>query len=314
MRFFMNKNLLWLAVAFAALLAAAMILIPIGGDFHNFFLPAGAALSHGKNPYTVPGFYNPFWLAVFFIPFSWLPERLSWGLFLSFSIILYIFALKRLGVKNLPGMLLMASPFVFYSLCFGNIDSFVLLGATLPAPVGVWLLLLKPQMSIGLLAFWAYKAGSIGWKRLLFDFGPVCLTLAVFWGLGWRPRPHPIYLPANLSAWPWGILPGLVLTWLGIRQSNTLLALSASPFFSPYNSPQTWIVSLLPAHKKPPLLFFGFLLSWVFVILRMQIRANALRFEPALLVGWGVALILINLQGKKAEIRPKQESLGALNA
>jgi len=96
----------------------------------------------------------------------------------------------------------------------------------------------------------------------------------------------------NITAWPWGLLPGLALAWLSFRQNSVHLALAASPFFSPYTSPQSWVVTLLPAGSNWVILLLGVLLGWVFVVLRATLGARALIYEPYLLVAWGAIIFL----------------------
>jgi hypothetical protein len=282
-----------LIVAVIVILFASAAQTPTGWDFKQFFRPAAQAVLNGKSPYSVDGFYNPPWLSIMFVPFALLPERLSWMLFYSFNLVLFTLALKRLGAKMFSLVLIMMSPYVFYSMAYGNVDSMVLLGATLPPSWGIWLILLKPQMSIGILALWLYQSVLGGWRQVIRNFGVISLVYIGTWLAGLHPKYDVMQLSWNINAWPWGLIPGIILLWLAIRKKYTNVAFSSSPYFSPYVSPQSWMVILLPVLEQPLIMIAGTLLGWFFVLMRMLIKAEALKFEPILLIAWGLFLIIV---------------------
>lgn len=285
-----------LLLCFLFLLTAS---VPIGWDFHIVFFPAGQALLRGESPYTVEGFYNPPWLAIFFLPFAMLPEEIAWRLFLSFSLALYFHALIKLQSKFLSLFLVLTSSYVFISLLYGNIDSLVLLGMTLPPQIGIWFLLLKPQMSLGLICLWGVRAISKGWKESLMIFGLPAAVYLICWFLGIHPQDSPIQQAWNIHVWPFGLAIGIPILWLALKHQNINLAMSASPFLSPYVAPQSWIVSLLPVMQKKFTLVFGVFVSWFLMILRFVIHEKALMYEPFILMGWGLILFITNMKNRK---------------
>lgn len=283
------KYLIW-GIGYIVLAGVISFTVPVGWDFRTFFLPAGQAILAGRSPYTVSGFYNPPWLSILFVPLVLLPEHLAWGLYLALNIYAYVIGLIRLRFRLAGILLVMLSPYVFYSLWYGNVDGLIILGATLPPGVGVWLILLKPQMSLILIGLWFYQSRLQGWKIRMRDFGLACLVFLVSWLVGLRPDLNMSQVSWNITAWPWGVLPGLALASLSLSQDSVHLALAASPFFSPYSSPQSWVVTLLPVGRNLAVLLFGALLGWVFVVLRATLGAKALIYEPYLLVAWGVMI------------------------
>ena len=287
-----------LIITVIAILIASAALTPIGWDFKQFFRPAAQAILDGRSPYSVDGFYNPPWLSIIFVPFALLPERLSWMLFYSLNLVLFTLALKRLGAKIFSLVLIMMSPYVFYSMAYGNVDSMVLLGATLPPSWGIWLILLKPQMGIGIVALWLYQSVLGGWRQVIRNFGAISLVYIGTWLAGLHPKYDVMQLSWNINAWPWGLIPGIILLWLAIRKKSTNVAFSSSPYFSPYASPQSWMVILLPVLERPFLLIAGILLGWLFVLMRMLIKAEALKFEPFLLTAWGLFLVFVIIKHK----------------
>ncbi len=66
----LNIKAILLCALLAIILVTSAAIIPIGGDFINNFRLAGQALTIGKSPYLVDGYYSPPWIAVLFIPFA----------------------------------------------------------------------------------------------------------------------------------------------------------------------------------------------------------------------------------------------------
>lgn len=290
-----NIKVILLWVLLAIILVTSAAIIPIGGDFRNNFRLAGKALIIGKSPYLVDGFYSPPWLAVLFIPFALLPERLSWIIFYSLNLIIYTIALIRLGINKWELILIMISPYAFYSFCFGNIDSLVLLGATLSPFWGIWLLLCKPQLTIGLIAMWVYRSIRAGFKQVLKDYGLISLICMLIWVFKLYPQNTPIQKTWNIQAFPWGIIPGGLMFWIAIKNSDRNLALASSPFFSPYVAIQSWVVTLLPASKNIMLLLLGNAISWV--LLWIFIKEIPYSFDTVLIIVWG--FMILGYQYKK---------------
>jgi len=207
------------------------------------------------------------------------------------NVIIYTIALSRLGISKWKLVLIISSPFVFYSILYGNIDSLVLLGATLSPFWGIWLLLCKPQMSIGLILFWIYQSLQKGHKTLIKDFGLISLLYLLFWVIGLHPRGNPTQEIWNIRTFPWGLIPGIILLWRSKKDSNKNLALSSSPYLSPYAAMQSWIVVILPSLQSSFFLWIGYILGWVIVLLRFLLKAEAFKFEPLLFIIWGFLLI-----------------------
>jgi hypothetical protein len=291
-----SKTFLLLALLAIILIVSAMI-IPVGGDFKNSFRPSGQAILEGKSPYNITGYYSPPWLAVIFIPFALLPERLSWILFYSLNFIIYTVSLTRLGINKWQLIMIMGSSSVFYSLWYGNIDSLVILGATLPPFWGIWFLLCKPQMSIGLIGMLLLRSFRVSYKQGLKDFGLVSLVCLLVYVFKLYPLNMPVQTTWNFQTFPWGIIPGILIFCLAAQKLDCKLALSSSPFFSPYVGMQSWVVTLLPTSKYNILCFLGYALGWVFVLLRMTIKAAPFNIELVLLMLWG--LLIFGFQYKK---------------
>ncbi|HKZ55814.1 MAG TPA: hypothetical protein VJ123_10060 [Anaerolineales bacterium] len=271
-----------------------------GWDFKTNFLPAGRAVLEGRSPYSVSGFYSPIWLTPPLALLSVLPERVAWGVFSSLSVFAYLAALRRLGATLTEVWLFFFSPFVFYSLWYGNIDAYVLLGATLSPAWGVWLVMLKPQMALGILLYWAYTGARRDLRSLPRIFGPVVIVLLVSKFVGLWPSVALQDVPWNLTPWPWGLIVALPLLYLAVRRHNGKLALAAGPYFSPYVAVQSWMATMLAGLGRK-WFFVGSLVGWGLVYLRWRVPVSAVQLEPGLLLAWGAAIVAATVRGLRRE-------------
>jgi len=141
------------------------------------------------------------------------------------------------------------SPPVFYGMRMLNVDVLVLIGFVLPAPVGLFFVIIKPQMGLVMVIFWlveAWRQGGL--QAVLKTFLPVkvavLLSFVLFgnWLAGRQSD-----LPGsfwNASLWPWSIPIGLGLLMVSLRERPKELAMSASPFLSPYLAYHSWAAAL----------------------------------------------------------------------
>lgn len=264
--------------------------IPVGWDFGAVFRPAARNLLSGKSPYEVRNFFSPVWAAILFIPFALLPEPLAWGLFLYLTVVVYLVALVRMKAKRLDLILFFLSPFIFYSIRFGNIDSFVLLGVTLPSFIGIWLLALKPQMTIGLLLLLAYQSYQEGWKKLLALFVPLSLAILVSLVMSSSSSAYPFDVSWNVDLWPWGVPIGIAILLLALRHKRRFAVLASGPFLSPYVAIQSWMVTL-PAAFGTRWLIVGWGLGWGIVASRATLGEAGSGYEQILIGLWGLLLV-----------------------
>ena len=265
------KGVLIVVLIILAGIAAILIgdAIPVGVDFHYAFYPVARAILGGQSPYIVPEFLMPPWAAIFVTPFGLLPEKVAWGAFVIVDIFCYIYAFRRMEFDRISIALMMVSPFVFYGAFHGNLEFLVLVGSILPLQIGVWFLIIKPQMSFPLLLFLAYRIWQAeGWKSVALKFGPPTLIYTLFLVTGWMNIPNLSRMPWNTSAWPWGLPLGVLMVVLALIKNDKLLAFAAGPFFSPYLAFHTWVVTLLPYRNKRVFLAIFIVLSWVVLLQR----------------------------------------------
>lgn len=242
-------------VTFSILLGLVMLIVfywavsqiwhLLGIDWHETFYPALRNFLGGENPYDVPTFRNAPWTILLLLPFAPFSEGAGGVLYFMASIAGYAWVAYRLKASPLAFAVFMFSPPVVYGLRMLNVDFLVLLGFTLPAPVGLFLVLIKPQMGIVMVLYWLAEAWHEGGVRsIVRRFAPVTIaTGASFLIYGnWVAGRQSDLLGSvwNASLWPWTIPVGLVLTALSIRDRRMDCGMAASPFLSPYLAYHSW--------------------------------------------------------------------------
>ncbi len=231
-----------------ALLAVIVVIafFPPGWDWINWFRPATLAMLSGESPYNLKGFFNPPWLLIPFIPLAFLPERVGVVVISIAYITSYIFVSRKLGAKALTIAVLLTSPSFFYGLTFANIDWIVALGFLMPPQIGLFFVLVKPQIGLGISIYWLFESWRNGGvKQVVKVFFPVTIAFIFsffLYGL-WPLRSQ--QWASNSSLWPVSIPIGLVLLTTAIRNRRRGLSIVASPFLAPYVGVQSWAIATL---------------------------------------------------------------------
>jgi len=248
----------------------------IGVDWLNVYRPASLELLKTGNPFRVEGFFNAPWALLPLIPLALLPERLGYAAFTVTSLIAFGLAAYRFKARPLVFGAFLVSPPVLHSLVNGGIDWLPLIGFVLPPQIGLFLALVKPQMSIVVIPFWLVETWRTGGIRQVFKvFAPVTLALVlsfVAYGL-WPLRfGQEVSLWWNASLWPTSIPVGLALAVAAVRQRKLELAMGASPCLSPYVLFHSWS-GALAALLQSPLEFYA---AWIGLWILVAIQATHL--------------------------------------
>jgi hypothetical protein len=263
-RVFINVSVI--IFGFFIFVYTAYLLIPVSYDWHTF---RGASLDlvAGRSPYGGE-FYNPPWTL---IPLSFLPPRIGGSIVSALAIFTFGYLAYRLGARPLAWALIVLSPPVILETQSANVTWLAALGIIMLPQIGLFFVSMKPQVSVGIAAFWLVEAWQPGrWKEVIRIFGPITLvfglSLAIFdlWPLRITA---PIALTWNSSLWPQSIPIGLVMLVTAICNKKPGLALASSPFLSPYLSMHTWVVAvlgLLPGNLEAISGVVGIWL-WIFV-------------------------------------------------
>ena len=230
--------------------------------YHNFavdwdiFMRAAIQLRTTGNPFLEPEFYNPPWLLIPLLPFSYLPPQTAFTIWFVLSFTGYALLDIKLRAHPLTLIAGLLSYPVLQGLLLGQVDWLILLGMFLPRPLGFLVLATKPQISVGILLLWLYEAGQDTLRgdktSLLRLLSPTALAYTLALTLYGLPD-LPTHADHNLSIWPYGLIPGLLILAYAIRQGQDKRnkpGLLASPLLAPFLSVQSWgnlVLTLPPA-------------------------------------------------------------------
>ena len=138
-------------------------------DFETYWLAAVAVIS-GHSPYTVAGFLSPYPLAWFFVPFGFVPVKVSsliWGMVNAAATVVLV-------KKSFPRALLYLP--VFFAILVRQIDLPVLAVGLCGGWFGLALTTLKPQLAIWIIP-WVVLNTSPNKRRRLVSFAGVSALL-----------------------------------------------------------------------------------------------------------------------------------------
>ncbi len=242
----------------------------IGVDFRMAFRDAALRLLQGENPYSNEFFFNPPWILVFLIPLSLSSPELGTAILFVLSIFLYIFIAMKLKMNPLLIIVFLIFSPLWINLANGNIDALVALGFILPPQLGLFLVLVKPQLGIAVALFWlvqAWRAGGL--REVMRVFLPVTIAYIlsfIFYGFYFSGAADLVHAKWNASIFPSGIPIGLLLIVLSLIKKDIRFAIAASPFLVTYLTPHgwaftwlgllSWISREIPSFKKIKLVYF----------------------------------------------------------
>lgn len=242
------------------------------GDF-NVFYNAGQAVLNGVSPYAVKehGFFNPLYVAIAFVPFALLPMTIANKLFagLTFFLCGIVFHLAARRDWRLT-LLLMLTPFPLMLAYLANLDELVMLGAFISPLVGIWLILIKPQIGAAmalLLLVQCYDRRNLNAMAWLMIPVTIAYLDSVSVGL-WRSTP--LQAAWNSSIWPAGLIVGLPVAFYGLKNRSRDAALFAGPFLAPYlGGPAGWMLALPLLSRRWYLAVGAVVASWL-IFLRWE--------------------------------------------
>jgi len=270
----LRTDLLRITVVAALCVALIYLLLPIPpdlSDWHGCFVPAIKQVIRLNSPYSISCYYNPPWAALLLTPFTLLHNRahdIAVVFVASAALGWYI---HRQGWPLWGLLFLVFTTPVVSMLTFGNLEWLVVFGATLPPRWGLILLAIKPQASVGLIAYWTVRA----WRRsrmlgIVHLFIPLTAVTALsFLVLGpfWTHGSHLPNTNWNSSAWPYSLPFGVLLLLGGIVTSQSTLALAASPLLSPYAVIYSFTPLVLALARFPKILAGVVVLQWMVILL-----------------------------------------------
>ena len=241
-----KKIFLYGALTLGVIVAVWMASYVPNADWFATFDPAARGLFQGRLPYEQHFVLTPPWAILALAPFVLFPPNIARGLVLVASLSVLIYTAWRLHAPKIAMIALLISPTAIGSLLAGNLDAFVLAGIFLPPLWGLFFLVIKPQVGIGVVIYYLTQAWqSNKWMGIIRTFSPVLIAYIISGILFpvWINRM--IYKPSdvwNRSIFPYGIPLGLFFLWLSVKRRNAFFALAAAPFLSPYLTFYTYLM------------------------------------------------------------------------
>ena len=245
----------------------------VGIDWKETYYPAIQAALHGNSPYTVPTFRNPPWTLILLLPFGLFSETTGGILFFIATLGVYAWAAHRLKASRIVLIMFLLSPPVIYGMRMLNVDILILLGFSLPASVGLFFVLIKPQMGMAIAFFWLVEAWRVGGlKKTIQTFAPVTMAVIISFILfgNWQAGRQVDLLDSfwNASLWPWALPIGVVLVALSLRDRQAHPAMAASPFLSPYLAYHSWASVLAGLMQYDFQFVITVLAMWLVAVIR----------------------------------------------
>jgi hypothetical protein len=229
--------------------------LPPGIDWRDTYRPATLNLLHGQSPYTTEIFFAAPWSLLPLIPLSILPMEIGRAVLIVVSLFAYAYVSYSLGARGISFIAFLISPPVIINLLNGNIDWLPLVGFILPPKWGLFFVLIKPQIGIGVAVFWVIEAWRDGKMASVWRMcWPVTLTTIIsflvfgLWPLRFSGSLE-IIREYNTSLWPASLPIGLGLMVAALRTRNIRFAMCASPCFSPVVLLHAWGGALVSLSK-----------------------------------------------------------------
>jgi len=252
--------------AFAAVAFAIYDVLPVHTHWHEIFRPAALALLRGVSPYQIASnFFNPPWALIPLLPFAVLPEAIGNALIGAATLSVFGLVAWKLGARALVLILFLTQPLTLYNVVQVNVEWLVALGLLLPPRLGIFFVLVKPQLG-GLVALcWMIQAWQVGrWRAVVQLVWPVVLAFALSFAIfGNYLQPALIvFHDPKFSFWPSSIAFGLATLVLAIRLGRPALGLTAAVLLSPYVEPYSVPLAVLGLVSEQALAAVWLIGSW----------------------------------------------------
>jgi hypothetical protein len=241
-----KKIFLYGALTLGVIVAVWMASYVPNADWFATFDPAARGLFQGRLPYEQHFVLTPPWAILVLVPFVLFPPNIARGLVLVASLCVLIYTAWRLHAPKIAMVALLISPTAIGSLLSGNLDAFVLAGIFLLPLWGLFFLMIKPQVGIGVAIYYLTQTWqSNKWIGIIRTFSPIFLAYIIsgflfpVWINRMISKPSDVW---NRSIFPYGIPLGLFFLWLAVKRRNAFFALAAAPFLSPYLTFYTYLM------------------------------------------------------------------------
>lgn len=246
------------------------------------FYEAIRAFVNGGNPYTVQlgsewlRVFEPPWTFMILSPLALFPPDIERYVVTLVGIIVFFISAVKMKANRWQVVMFMLSNTVIGSLYEGNIDWLVTAGLWMPPQLGLFFVMMKPQIGIGVAVYWAYMAWKKGgFAELWYVFAPVLIAYTISFGvygfwLGNISNMH--NNPVNGGLFPWGLVVAIPLLAYAIEHEEQNPAAISSPFFAPYITRYNLSGMLLSMFDRPKIFIFAWIMLWIPTIWRMFLR------------------------------------------
>jgi hypothetical protein len=214
-------------------------------DWFDIFDPAARGVFSGLSPYHRPNFNAAPWAVVPLLPIVLFPPTVAHGIMYVTCAALLFYIMWRLKVNLVTAVAFFVSPTAIGALLVNNIDPIVISGMLFPPIWGLFLLVIKPQIAMGVVIYTLGETWrTSGFWGVVRTFAPVTILFLVaiilfpIWPIRMLSLPQN---PYNRSTFPYLIPLGLFFLWLAFRHKNPYFALAGSLFFVPYHTLYTYI-------------------------------------------------------------------------
>lgn len=211
-------------------------------------------------------------MALLLLPLALLPDVVGRAVLIMTNLVVFGYTAHRMGAKPLALVFFLLSPPVLHCVVNGNIDWLVTLGFVLPSQIGLFFLVIKPQIGVVVGIYWLVEACRVkGWREVLRVFGLVSaamlLSFVLFgpWPFKWGKT---LSFWWNASLWPTSIPIGLALLVAAIHKRRIEYAMGASPCLSPYVLFHSWVGALLAVVESVPETVAAVVGLWILVGVR----------------------------------------------
>ena len=220
------------------------------------------------DPYQVPIYNYPPWLALIFTPLGFLSLRFSQALN-AFAAFFFVSLLVVRSKGNFFSLLITLTSFPFFALLANaSVDWIVAAGFVFASIWTVPLVLVKPQAGFLVILLW-FKHST---RKKIFVLAILLFVFATF--LIWKQWPMQMVQKiqeisgmknVNSSFFPWSIPFGVILLYYAWKNDDELAAVGASLCVAPYFAPQSLIIGfaiLAARYRKIALVVSVFL--WMY--------------------------------------------------
>jgi hypothetical protein len=259
---------------FALIVAVASWLwLPLGGrDWHNDIGPG--ARRWWPDPWT-EGLPLAPWAALILSPLGGIPDRVATAFTNGLSVIILALVAKRFNGPDWIAIPILISPPGWWLFTNGQTEWLMLSGLLMFNGLDILLVVLKPQVAVGVIVPRVRRAGA-RWFVYLAPALLFGLASFIIWP-GWPLRIlefAPILIKGewNSALWPWGLPVGLFLLWQAWRTGEDRWGIAASPFLFPYVNMPSYLGLLIVLAARWPrwtlgvwvaMWLFGFLLIFL---------------------------------------------------